>query len=55
MLWRLAVNPDEALAIHENIKKYNCDPKSFIFTKADLDKQRQYIVDNINFCVLNQR
>lgn len=55
MLWRLAVNPDEALAIHENIKKYNCDPKAFIFTKADLDKQRQYIVDNINFCVLNQR
>ena len=55
MIWRLALTPNEAQAIHENIAKYNCDPKAFVFTKSDLDQQRQFIVDNLNFCVLNHR
>ncbi|MBO9665710.1 MAG: HNH endonuclease [Bdellovibrio sp.] len=55
MIWRLALNPDEAQAIKTAVTQYGCNPADFRFTKADMDAQRQYIVQNINFCVINQR
>ncbi|MEK2688543.1 DUF1524 domain-containing protein [Bdellovibrio sp. GT3] len=55
MLWRLTLNPDEAQAVAENISKYNCRPSDFVFTKAELENQRDTITQNLNFCMINKR
>ncbi len=55
MIWRLTVNPEEAKAISDNIVKYNCKLSDFVFTKEELDNQRNFIVQNLNFCMINKR
>lgn len=54
-IWRLNMNPDEAQAIHEAVNNYNCDMSDFKVTQKQLRDQRQFITDNIEFCMLNKR
>ncbi|UYL07931.1 HNH endonuclease family protein [Bdellovibrio sp. SKB1291214] len=55
MIWRLTVNPEEAQAINDNIVKYGCKASDFVFTKDELDNQRNVITQNLNFCMVNKR
>jgi hypothetical protein len=55
MIWKLTVNPEEGQAISDSIVKYGCKPSDFVFTKDELDNQRNIITQNLNFCMINKR
>lgn len=49
-IWKLALNPSEASAIHQIIKDENCDVNQYTYTKQDLSQQRQWMIDNVDMC-----
>lgn len=51
MLWRLSLTMDEAQAIHDAVNAAKCDPNMFKFDVEDMKQTRQFIRDNIDFCV----
>ncbi len=55
LIWKLHMTIDEVQAIHEVVTNYGCKATDFRFTKAELERQREYIADNIEFCMLNKR
>ncbi|MEK2645323.1 GmrSD restriction endonuclease domain-containing protein [Bdellovibrio sp. BCCA] len=55
LIWRLNMTPDEVQAIHEVVTNYNCKISDFRITEKELDEQRQYINDNLEFCMINKR
>lgn len=55
LIWRLNMTMDEIQSIHEVATNYNCSPAMFKVTKTEVDEQRRYIVDNIEFCTINKR
>lgn len=54
-IWKLNMNANEAQAIHETFTNYGCRASDFRITKEQLEEQRQYINDNIEFCMINKR
>lgn len=54
LIWRLNMTAEEVQAIHEVATNYNCDPATFKVTQKELDEQRQYIHENIEFCTINR-
>jgi len=55
LIWKLNMNADEVQAIHEVVVNYGCNLNSFRMTKDELEFQRQYIQDNLDFCMINKR
>ncbi|XGC82332.1 DUF1524 domain-containing protein [Bdellovibrio bacteriovorus] len=55
LIWGLNMTMDEAQTIHETVTNYGCDAGRFKVTKDELSKQRQYIQDNLEFCMINKR
>ncbi|WII70861.1 HNH endonuclease family protein [Bdellovibrio sp. 22V] len=55
LIWGLTMNPDEAQAIHEVVTNYGCKVSNFRISKTELESQRQYINDNLEFCMINKR
>ncbi|MNK01156.1 hypothetical protein D3C87_189510 [compost metagenome] len=51
MLWRLSLTMDEAQAIHDTVNSLKCNPADFRFDVEEMKKTRQFIKDNIDFCV----
>lgn len=55
LIWKLNMTMDEVQAIHEVVNNYGCKASDFRFTKAELEKQREYINANLDFCMINKR
>lgn len=55
LIWGLNMNSEEAQAINNIVATYNCPVDSFNFTQKELDDQRHYINENIEFCMINKR
>lgn len=55
LIWGLNMTTDEIQAIHEVVTNYNCNPSDFRITKQELDDQRQFIGNNLEFCMINKR
>lgn len=55
LIWKLNLIADEVEAVHEVMMNYGCNPDSFKIITADLEKQREHIKENIEFCTINQR
>lgn len=54
-IWGLNMTMDEVQAIHEVVTNYNCRISDFRITKKELDEQRQFINENLEFCMINKR
>lgn len=50
LLWSLALESAEKSTILRLAQENHCDLKQFVMTSEDLDKQRQFIADNLNIC-----
>lgn len=55
LIWKLNMTEDEAQAIHEVMVNYNCNPADFQVTQKELQEQRQYINENLEYCMINKR
>lgn len=55
LIWKLNMTMDEVQAIHDVVTNYGCKASDFRFTKTELEKQREYINANIEFCMINKR
>lgn len=54
-IWGLNMTADEVQAVHEVVTNYNCKISDFRITKKELDDQRQFINENLEFCMINKR
>lgn len=55
LIWNLNMTADEVESIHQIAITYSCPTSDFNFTKASLEAQRKYILNNIDFCSVNKR
>lgn len=55
LIWRLNMTPDEVQAIHQVVTNLNCKVSDFKVSQEDLANQRQYMQDNIEYCMINKR
>ncbi len=55
LIWKLTMTASEVQAIHEVVTNYGCDMDQFRFTQSELQKQRDNINDNLEFCMINKR
>lgn len=55
LIWKLNMTPEEVQAIADVVQEYQCDSSTFKFTQAELQKQRDEIYSNIDFCMINKR
>jgi hypothetical protein len=55
LIWKLTMTPSEVESINQVAKTYSCDPSLFQFAKQDLDAQRDNIMANLDFCMINKR
>jgi hypothetical protein len=55
LVWRLRMTPDEAQALHETAYNYNCPSSLFQVTSDELATVRQFIANNLNYCMINAR
>lgn len=55
LIWRLNMTQDEVEAVHAVVTNLNCKVSDFKVSQTDLNNQRQYINDNIEYCMLNKR
>ena len=49
-IWKVAINPNEAAAIVDHIKRENCDEEAFHLDEAFIKQQRRLIKDNLAMC-----
>jgi hypothetical protein len=54
-IWGLSLTSAEAQAIHDNIQAYHCDPSTFRLKQSELRGQRDFIQNNLEFCIQNKR
>lgn len=55
LIWKLNMTAEEVQGIADVVDHYNCDASTFKFTQAELEKQRQEINGNLEFCMINKR
>lgn len=55
LIWKLNMTQDEVRAIHEVVTNLNCKVSDFKFTHKELQQQRQYMQENIEYCMINRR
>lgn len=55
LIWKLNMTMDEVQAIHDVVSNYGCKASDFRLTKTELERQREYINANIEFCMINKR
>lgn len=55
LIWKLNMTVDEVQAIHDVVTNYGCKATDFRFTKKELERQREHINENIEFCMINKR
>lgn len=55
LIWKLNMTADEVQAIYETVNNYDCKGEDFRFSKTELERQRQFIASNIEFCMINRR
>lgn len=55
LIWKLNMTTEEVIAIDELVHNYRCDLKDFNVSLDELKNQRQFIQDNIEFCMINKR
>ncbi len=55
LIWRLNMTSNEVHAIYEVANNYGCNLDDFKFSKQHLDEQREFINDNLEFCMINKR
>lgn len=49
-IWKIAINPNEAAAIIDHVKRENCDESTFKLDEAFIKQQRRTIRDNLEMC-----
>lgn len=55
LIWKLNMTADEVQAIHEVATNYGCKASDFKFSKIELERQRETINANLEFCMINKR
>lgn len=50
MIWSLGLTPPEKAAIETFVQDNHCTANDLIYSQGDLQKQRRYIVNNMNLC-----
>lgn len=55
LIWQLSMTSEEVTAIEAVVQNYKCDLKSFKINTNDFADQRQYINDNVEFCMQRNR
>jgi hypothetical protein len=55
LIWGLTMSKDEVAAIDEIVRQENCDTSSFEVSQRDLNKIRQDIQSNLDYCMINSR
>ncbi len=53
MIWKLALNPDEVVAVEKLIQANKCDLNKFLYSYSELQAQRNFIQQNMNLCTKN--
>lgn len=54
LIWNLNMTTEEAQAIYDVVTNSNCPASEFQLSKSELEEQRQFINDNLNFCMMNR-
>lgn len=54
-IWKLKLNPDEVQAVQQAVTNYKCSLNAFLMSQQGLAKQRAFIEENLNFCIINKR
>lgn len=54
LIWKLNMTADEAQAIYDVVTTYNCPTSDFQISQAELDEQRYFIYQNLDFCLTNR-
>ena len=55
LIWRLQLRPAEIQFIQSKANELNCSANEFKFSRTELEQQRRYMTDNLNYCLLNRR
>lgn len=55
LIWKLTMTQEEVRAIHEVVTNLNCKVSDFKVSHQDLQAQRQYMQENIEYCMINRR
>jgi hypothetical protein len=55
LIWRLNMTQDEIQAIHDVVTNLNCRVSDFKVSQQDLIEQREFINNNLDYCMLNKR
>lgn len=54
LIWNLTMTADEVQAIYDVVTHYNCSASDFQISQTELEQQRQFIYQNLDFCVSNR-